>query len=284
MPSAPLARPSRTSGPEAIRRRVPADYRGSVATSARSSRRSSVARFSPNAAPRRAWAAAQGLTPARTRSASAGQVLPADRRRRLARTALERRFEAGLLRLERGARRVRPHQCGGGCLGHLARKEQVMTVRYLEDFAAGQRFGSGRLTMDAARIKSFAAEFDPQPFHRDEGAAAKSIFRGLAASGWHTAAVTMRLLVEGEIEPAGGIVGAGFEELAWPRPVRPGDELHLESEILEVRPSRTRPEIGLVKMRTTTFNQNGEPVQILVGTILVPRRRREGGPGNLSRE
>jgi acyl dehydratase len=149
----------------------------------------------------------------------------------------------------------------------------AMTERYLEDLAAGQRFGSGCLRIDAARIKAFAAEFDPQPFHLDEEAAEHSVLRGLAASGWHTAALTMRLLNDGEFKPAGGIVGAGCDELKWPRPVRPGDELHVESEILEVRPSKSRPEIGLVKVRTTTLNQNGEPVQILVANLVVPRRR-----------
>src|SRR5438477_3163361 len=144
--------------------------------------------------------------------------------------------------------------------------------RYLEDFSAGQKFGSGRLKVDAERIKRFAAEFDPQPFHLDEAAAAQSIFRGLAASGWHTAAMTMKLLVESELKPAGGIVGAGFDEFKWPRPVRPGDELYLESEILEVRPSKSRPEQGLIKVRTTTKNQTGEPVQVSIGHLVVPRR------------
>lgn len=147
-----------------------------------------------------------------------------------------------------------------------------MSDRYLEDFAVGQKFGSGRLRIDEERIKSFAREFDPQPFHLDEAAARHSIFQGLAASGWHTAALTMRLLVEGELKPAGGIIGAGFEEFRWPRPVRPGDELHLESEVLEVRPSKSRPTQGLVKVRTTTLNQNSEAVQINVGTLVVPRR------------
>ena len=110
-----------------------------------------------------------------------------------------------------------------------------MTERYLEDYAVGQTFASGRMRVDKERIKAFAAEFDPQPFHLDEALAAGTIFRGLAASGWHTAALTMRLLVDGELKPAGGIVGTGFDEFRWPRPVRPGDELHVESEILEVR-------------------------------------------------
>ena len=147
-----------------------------------------------------------------------------------------------------------------------------MTLRYLEDFAVGQTFGSGRMRIDEERIKRFAAEFDPQPFHLDDAAARGTIFKGLAASGWHTAALTMRLLVEGELKPMGGIVGAGFDEFRWPRPVRPGDELRVESEILEVRPSKSRPEQGVVKVRTTTLNQNGEAVQVTVGNLIVPRR------------
>ena len=147
-----------------------------------------------------------------------------------------------------------------------------MTERYLEDYAVGQNFGSGRLQVDNARIKAFATEFDPQPFHLDEALARDTIFRGLAASGWHTAAMTMRLLVDGELKPAGGIVGTGFDEFRWPRPVRPGDELHVVSEILEVRHSKSRPHQGLVKVRTTTFNQNDEPVQVQVGNLVVPRR------------
>jgi acyl dehydratase len=148
-----------------------------------------------------------------------------------------------------------------------------MSERYLEDFAVGQTFGSGRLHIDKERIMAFAAEFDPQPFHLDEEAARGTIFGGLAASGWHTAAVTMRLLVESELKPAGGIVGAGFDEFRWPRPVRPGDELRVESEVLEVRPSKSRLGQGLIKVRTTTLNQSGEAVQVLVANLVVPRRR-----------
>ncbi len=147
-----------------------------------------------------------------------------------------------------------------------------MTGRYLEDFAAGQKFGSGKLRVERERVKSFAAEFDPQPFHLDEDAATSSPFGGLAASGWHTAALTMRLLVESELKPAGGIVGAGFDEFRWPRPVRPGDELHLEIEVLEARASRSRADQGVIKVKTTTVNQNGEPVQVSVGNLIVPRR------------
>ena len=118
-----------------------------------------------------------------------------------------------------------------------------MTKRYLEDFAVGQTFGSGRLRIDKERIKTFAAEFDPQPFHLDDDAR-DSIFRGLAASGWHTGAITMRLLVESELKRAGGIVGTGFDEFRRPRPVRPGYELRVESEVLEVRSSKSRPARG----------------------------------------
>src|SRR2546421_1291801 len=157
-----------------------------------------------------------------------------------------------------------PFFCAGGTR---------MTERYLEDYAVGQTFGSSTpLRMDAERIKAFAAEFDPQPFHLDEEAARGSIFQGLAASGWHTASVTMRLMVESDLKPAGGILGLGFEEFRWPRPVRPGDELRIESEVLEVRPSKSRSDQGLIKVRTTTLNQDGEAVQILVGNLLVRRR------------
>jgi acyl dehydratase len=159
----------------------------------------------------------------------------------------------------------------------LVRREMIS--RYLEDFAVGQIYGSGRARIAGDRIKSFATEFDPQPFHLDDDAARNSIFRGLAASGWHTAALTMRLLVESELKPAGGIVGAGFDEFRWPHPVRPGDELRVESEVIEVRPSKSRPEQGLIKVRTTTFNQDGKAVQILVSNLVVPRRQTQHAAG-----
>src|SRR3989441_8415237 len=116
--------------------------------------------------------------------------------------------------------------------GRSTEEAAAMTGRYLEDFAVGQTFGSGRLRVEKERIKAFAAKFDPQPFHLDEEAARGSIFQGLAASGWHTASVTMRLMVDSDLKPAGGILGLGFEEFRWPRPVRPGDELRIESEVL----------------------------------------------------
>ena len=149
-----------------------------------------------------------------------------------------------------------------------------MIARYLEDYTVGQRFRSGRLRIDKERLTRFGAEFDPQPFHLDEDAARHTLFGGLVASGWLTAAVTMRLLVESDLQPAGGIVGAGADEFRWPRPVRPGDELRIESEVLEVRPSKSRPAQGLIKVRTTTLNQNDEAVQIIVANLVVPRRSR----------
>jgi acyl dehydratase len=142
---------------------------------------------------------------------------------------------------------------------------------YLEDLQVGQRFTSGSCVMEAARIKEFAAEFDPQPFHLDESAAQASVFKGLAASGWHTAAVAMRLLVTGGPPFANGIIGFGGE-IAWPKPTRAGDTLHVESEIVEITPSRSKPQQGVVTVRITTLNQNGEAVYILTAKLLVPRR------------
>jgi acyl dehydratase len=144
-------------------------------------------------------------------------------------------------------------------------------MQYFEDFAAGQKFASGRLTVTAAQIKEFAASYDPQPFHLDEAAAADSPFAGLAASGWHAATLTMRLIVASEFRPAGGVLGFGGE-LIWARPVRPGDELHVESEIIETRLSQSRPGQGIVKVRVTTLNQDDAVVQTFTPSLLVPRR------------
>jgi acyl dehydratase len=142
---------------------------------------------------------------------------------------------------------------------------------YLEDLRVGQRFTSETYPMEESRIKSFAAEFDPQPFHLDESAAEASVFRGLAASGWHTAAVAMRLLVTSGLPLANGIIGVGGE-IAWPKPTRPGDTLRVESEIVEIAPSRSKPNQGIVTVRNTTLNQNGEPVYVFTAKILVFRR------------
>jgi len=142
---------------------------------------------------------------------------------------------------------------------------------YLDDFAVGQRFTSGNVVVNADEVKSFAARFDPQPFHLDEAAAKRSVFGGLIASGWHTAAMAMRLLVDSDLRIAGGLIGLGGE-MSWPRATKPGDVLHVESEVLEVTPSRSKPDRGIVKMRNTTLNQHGEAVQVAVVNMLVPRK------------
>ena len=141
---------------------------------------------------------------------------------------------------------------------------------YLEDLYAGQRFESRLHTLDAEQIKQFAAAFDPQPFHTDEEAAKDSFFGSLAASGWHTAAITMRLLTE-SVPLAGGLIGAKTE-ITWPKPTWPGDTLHVESEIESVTPSRSRPDRGIVVMFSKTLDQNGGAVQTLRVTMLGFRR------------
>lgn len=144
--------------------------------------------------------------------------------------------------------------------------------QYLEDLSIGQRFRSPSRVIEGDAIKQFASQFDPQPFHLDDSAAQDTVFRGLAASGWHTAGLTMRLLVESEFKPAGGLVGAGLDELRWPRPTRAGDELQIEAEVLELRPMRSRPGQGIVKLKVTTFNQNQEVVQHYIGNLVVKQR------------
>ena len=147
-----------------------------------------------------------------------------------------------------------------------------MPGRYFEDYVVGQKFGSGTVTVTAERIKSFAREFDPQPFHTDEEAAKKTFFGGLVASGWHTASMSMRLFVESDITPEGGSIGAGGSDLSWPRPTRPGDVLRVESEVMDLRPSKSRPDIGIMKVKLTTYNQANEVAQIAHPTMIVPRR------------
>src|SRR6266404_4047203 len=142
---------------------------------------------------------------------------------------------------------------------------------YLDDLHVGYRHTSGTYTIDEAEIKAFAHQFDPQPFHLDDAAAKGSLFRGLAASGWHIAAITMRLQVDSGPPLAGGIIGAGGE-IDWPRPTRPGDTLRVESEVLEVTPSKSRPDRGMITLRSRTLNQRDEAVQTLTVKLIVPRR------------
>jgi acyl dehydratase len=142
---------------------------------------------------------------------------------------------------------------------------------YLEDLQVGQRFVSDTYRIDEEQIRAFAQQFDPQPFHLDPESAKATFFEGLVASGWHTAAISMRLLVGGGLPIAGGIVGAGGE-ITWSSPVRPGAVLHVESEIVALRPSRSQPDRGVVTVRNETRNQLGEVVQVLVAKLIVPRR------------
>ncbi|HEX7389975.1 MAG TPA: MaoC family dehydratase [Acidiphilium sp.] len=147
-----------------------------------------------------------------------------------------------------------------------------VSILYFEDFAPGQTAMSGEVTVTEADIIRFATEFDPQPMHTDP-AAAQSITGGLIASGWHTAALTMRLLITGRnYQPAPGTLGLGFENLRWHRPVRPGDRLRLQTELIAVRPSETKPDRGIITTRFTTLNQNDEVVQTMTSSALVPRR------------
>ena len=144
-------------------------------------------------------------------------------------------------------------------------------VLFLDDLRVGMRFASATHAVDEDQIKAFAIAFDPQPFHLDARAAAASLFGALSASGWHTAAITMRLNVAGGLPLAGGIVGAGVE-IAWTRPVRPGDVLRVESEVLAVTPSRSRPDRGMATVLSRTLNQHDEVVQTLTARLVVPRR------------
>ena len=157
--------------------------------------------------------------------------------------------------------------------------EGAETLRlYLEDIAVGQQFTSSKHQVSADEIKRFARQFDPQPFHLDEASAQGTFFGGLAASGWHTAAITMRLLVDSGMPLAGGIIGAGGE-ITWPKPTRPGDVLHVASEVVAVTPSRSRPERGMIQVRSQTVNQDGEVVQLLLSKLIVWSRVQVGAAG-----
>ena len=145
-------------------------------------------------------------------------------------------------------------------------------THYLEDLAEGQIFDSDSYRVGEAEIREFAARYDPQPFHLDAEAATASFFGGLAASGWHTAAITMRLLVLSGLRPVGGVIGAGVESLRWLQPVRPGDELRARIEVRQLRPMNSRPSQGLAQVVVTTFNQRREAVQEFTATLVVPRR------------
>jgi len=146
-----------------------------------------------------------------------------------------------------------------------------MSERYFEDLKAGDRFKSETYAVSEEQLISFAREFDPQPFHLDAAVADQTMFKGLIASGWHTAAITMRLFVQ-TLNFAEGAIGLGVDELRWPNAVRPGDRLQVETEIIDLRVSRSKPSHGVVRLRNVTTNQRGEIVQTMMASALVSRR------------
>jgi acyl dehydratase len=151
-------------------------------------------------------------------------------------------------------------------------KDHTVDQAFLEDLAPGQVFTSdARAVVDAGAIKRFAGEFDPQPFHLDEASARPTFFKKLVASGWHTTAVTMQLLVR-TLPLSHGIIGSGVDELRWPRPVKPGDTLRVHCEVIEVTPSKLDPSRGTVRMRMTTLNQHDQPVQTMIANLVAFRR------------
>ena len=147
-----------------------------------------------------------------------------------------------------------------------------MEDRYLEDFHVGDKLRSAGYTVSEVEMIEYARRYDPQPFHTDPVGAKQTAFRGLVASGWLTAVITMRLMAQSDVHVAGGLIGLGVEEHRWPRPVRPDDTLHVETEVLEVRPSHSHPDHGIVRGRNVTLNQAGDMVQTMVTALWVPRR------------
>lgn len=147
-----------------------------------------------------------------------------------------------------------------------------MPELFLEDLQVGQRFGSDSIKVTKEGIFEFARQFDPQPFHLNEEAAQRSIFKELTTSGWHTAAMSMRLFVTGKFQAAGGSIGLAVDELRWPLPVKPGDILKLETEILDVRKSRSKPDRGIIRIRNVTTNQRNEVVQTFLAFVMIRRR------------
>jgi acyl dehydratase len=148
-----------------------------------------------------------------------------------------------------------------------------MKEHYFDDLKAGDRFKSEPLNVTEKQLIEFAHKFDPQMFHLSRKKAERTIFKGLVASGWHTAAMTMRLFVQ-TLNFAEGAIGLGVDELRWPNVVRPRDVLTVETEIVDLRPSRSRPRFGIVRLRNVTTNQRGEIVQTMLASAMVPKRER----------
>jgi acyl dehydratase len=149
-----------------------------------------------------------------------------------------------------------------------------MKEHYFDDLKVGDRFKSEPLNVTEKQLVEFAHKFDPQMFHLSRKRAERTIFKGLIASGWYTASMTMRLFVE-TLNFAEGAIGLGVDELRWPHAVRPGDVLTVETEILDSRPSRSRPDFGIIRLRNVTTNQRGEIVQTMLASALVPKRDRK---------
>jgi acyl dehydratase len=159
------------------------------------------------------------------------------------------------------------HECG---FTFAAMKEH-----YFDDLKVGDRFKSEPLGVTEKQLIEFAHKFDPQMFHLSRKKAERTIFKGLVASGWHTAAMTMRLFVQ-TLNFAEGAIGLGVDELRWPNVVRPGDVLTVETDIVDLRPSRSRPGFGIIRLRNVTTNQRGEIVQTMLASAMVPKREQQG--------
>lgn len=145
-------------------------------------------------------------------------------------------------------------------------------MRYFEDVKVGDRFHTGEHEMSVEEITAFGRQYDPQPFHTDLGAAAGTLFGRLVASGWHTAAVSMRLMVLSDMQLDGGVIGQGVEALRWPRPVLPGDKLRVIMEVAELRPVPHRPDRGTIRLHCRTLNQHGKIVQDMTASLVIARR------------
>jgi acyl dehydratase len=156
----------------------------------------------------------------------------------------------------------------------------IMKELYFDDLKAGDRFQSEPFEVPGKAIIEFAEKFDPQMFHLNPKTAERTIFKGLVASGWHTAAITMRLLVTSNLNLAGGAIGLGVDEMRFPKPVRPGDTLRLELEVVEIRPSRSKPDRGTARIRYATRNQKDEIVFTQIATVLVPKRAKKENIGD----
>lgn len=155
-------------------------------------------------------------------------------------------------------------------------KPYFSPVLYYEDLEIGKTYGSDTITVTEADIIEFAKAYDPQPFHTDKEAAKNSTFGTLVASGWHTAALTMRLRVTGELQLAGGWLGMGIEGMKWPKPVLPGDTLHATVEVIEKRESKSNPARGIIRVLTRTYNQDGKLVFETVSVQIALKRNPSG--------